>query len=90
MSTQDIILIVLTIIMFLGYFIISPLLRYKGMQKNNEKHSKFLNDLKLGDKIVLNSGVFGKLLEKKDESYSIEISKGVIIEVLSSSIIGRR
>jgi preprotein translocase subunit YajC len=90
MDTQKIIFIVLIVVMFLGYAIIPSLLRYKGIQQNNEKHSKFLSDLKLGDKIVLNSGIFGKLVEKNEEVYSIEISKGVIVEVLSSSIIGRK
>ena len=90
MSTQNIIFMVLIVIMSLGYFIIVPLLRYKGIQQNNEKHSKFLDELKIGDKILLNSGIFGKLVEKNKENYSIEISKGVIIEVLQSSIIGRK
>ena len=90
MDTQKIIFIVLIIVMFVGYAIISSLLRYKGIQQNNEKHSKFLNELKIGDKILLNSGIFGELLEKNEEVYFIEISEGVIVEVLSSSIIGRK
>lgn len=89
MSTQNIIFIVLIVIMFIFYFIISPIIKYKGIQQNNEKHSEFLNKLNIGDKVVLNSGIFGTLKEKNEESYSIEISKGIVIKVLPSSIIGR-
>lgn len=89
MSTQNIIFIVLIVIMFICYFIISPIIKYKGIQQNNEKHSEFLNKLNVGDKVVLNSGIFGTLKEKNEESYSIEISKGIVIKVLPSSIIGR-
>lgn len=89
MSTQNIIFIVLIVTMFICYFIISPIIKYKGIQQNNEKHSEFLNKLNIGDKVVLNSGIFGTLKEKNEESYSIEISKGIVIKVLPSSIIGR-
>ncbi|MBD7915482.1 preprotein translocase subunit YajC [Clostridium sp. Sa3CUN1] len=89
MNTQNIIFIVLIGVMFLVYFIISPIIKYKGIQENNKKHSDFLNKLNTGDKVVLNSGIFGTLKEKSEECYSIEISKGVIIKVLPSSIIGR-
>jgi preprotein translocase subunit YajC len=89
MNTQSIIFIVLIVLMFLFYFIISPIIKYKGIQQNNEKHSEFLNKLNIGDKVVLNSGIFGTLKEKNEESYSIEISKGIVMKVLPSSIIGR-
>lgn len=89
MSTQNIIFIVLIAVMFLVYFIISPIIKYKGIQQNNQKHSDFLNKLNIGDKVVLNSGIFGTLKDKNEESYSIEISKGIVIKVLPSSIIGR-
>lgn len=89
MNTQNIIFIVLIVVIFLVYFIISPIIKYKGIQENNKKHSNFLNKLNIGDKVVLNSGIFGTLKEKSEEYFSIEISKGVIIKVLPSSIIGR-
>ena len=89
MSTEKIILIVLIIIIFLVYYIISSMLRYKGIRENNEKHSKFLDGLNIGDKVVLSSGIFGILRRKNESDYSVEISEGIIIKVLPSSIIGR-
>ncbi|MDU5109571.1 MAG: preprotein translocase subunit YajC [Clostridium sp.] len=89
MNTEKMIFIVLIIIIFLGYLIILPMLKYKGIRKNNEKHSKFIDELNIGDKVVLSSGILGTLKEKDDEGYSIEISKGIMMKVLPSSIIGR-
>ncbi|MGG7213234.1 preprotein translocase subunit YajC [Clostridium nigeriense] len=89
MNTQNIIFIVLIVLMFLFYFIIAPIIKYKGIQQNNQKHSDFLNKLSIGDKVILSSGIFGTLKEKNEENYSIEISKGIVIKVLPSSIIGR-
>lgn len=89
MSTKNIVLLGLLILMCLFYFIIMPIIKYRGIQKNNEKHSDFLNKLNIGDKVVLSSGILGVLKEKNEENYSIEISKGIIMKVLPSSIIGR-
>lgn len=89
MNTQNIIFIALIIIVFICYIVISPIIRYKGIKENNEKHLKFLNELNIGDKVLLNSGIFGTLKDKNEDSYSVEISKGIVIKVLSSSIIGR-
>lgn len=89
MSTEKIIFIVLIIIIFFVYYIISSMLKYKGIRENSEKHSKFLGELIIGDKVVLSSGIFGTLREKNEGGYSVEISKGIIIKVLPSSIIGR-
>ena len=89
MNTQNIVFIALIIIVFICYIIISPIIRYKGIKENNEKHLKFLNELNIGDKVLLNSGIFGTLKEKNEENYSIEISESIVIKVLPSSIIGR-
>ncbi|MDV4150448.1 preprotein translocase subunit YajC [Clostridium sp. AL.422] len=90
MKTENIIFVTIIVLIFVAYCIISLKLRYKGIKENNEKHSKFLDELIIGDEVVLSSGIFGTLKEKNKEEYSIEISKGVIIKVLPSSIIGRR
>ncbi|WP_195988181.1 preprotein translocase subunit YajC [Clostridium sp. D53t1_180928_C8] len=88
MDTKNIVLLAL-IIIGICYVIIAPFIRYKGVKDNNEKHLKFLNNLKSGDKVVLSSGILGVLKEKTEESYSIEISERIIIKVLPASIIGR-
>lgn len=89
MDTKNMILLGLIILIFVFYFIIMPIAKYKGIQKNNEKHSDFLSKLNIGDRVVLTSGIFGVLKEKNEEEYSIEVSKGFVIKVLPSSIIGR-
>lgn len=90
MSKNNITFIIIIIITSLAFFILSSIIQYKRVKKNSEEHSSFLEGLKIGEKIVLSSGVLGVILHKNKYSYSIEIAKDVIIEVLPSSIIGRR
>ncbi len=89
MNTQNIIFIALIIVIFFGYGILNSIIRYKGIKKNNEKHLEFLNNLNIGDKVVLSSGILGVLKHKNEESYFVEISENTVIKVLPSSIIGR-
>ena len=89
MNTQNIIFIILIIVIFFIYGILNSIIRYKGIKENNEKHLKFLNNLNIGDEVVLSSGILGVLKQKNEESYFIEISESTVIKVLPSSIIGR-
>ena len=77
------------IIIFVCYVITNSIIRYKGIKENSEKHLKFLNDLNIGEKVILSSGIFGILKEKNEESYAIEISENSVIRVVPSSIIGK-
>ena len=90
MSKNNIIFIIVIIITSITFFILSSMIQYKRVKKNSEEHSSFLEGLKVGEKIVLSSGILGVILYKNKDSYSIEVAKNVIIEVLPSSIIGRR
>ena len=89
MDAKNILFISLIVVVFICYIVMSTIIRYKGIKENNEKHLKFLNELNIGDKVLLNSGIFGTLKDKNKDSYSVEISKSTVIKVLSSSIIGR-
>lgn len=89
MSTQNIIFIVVVLAMFFAYILISHFIKYKIIKEDNEKHLKFLDSLKLNDRVILSSGILGTLVGKNDGSYLIEISDGVIVNVLPRSIVGK-
>ncbi|WP_278679041.1 preprotein translocase subunit YajC [Clostridium paraputrificum] len=89
MNIQNIIFIALIIVIFISYVILNSIIRYKSIKENNEKHLKFLNNLTIGDKVVLSSGILGVLKQKNEDSYLVEISESTVIKVLPSSIIGR-
>lgn len=58
----------------------------KSQQK---KQTQMLNDLKKGDRVITQSGLLGKLVERADRVATIEIASGVKVKVLSSSLLGK-
>lgn len=58
----------------------------KSQQK---KQQKVLAELKKGDRVLLQSGIAGKLIEMGDRFAKIEIAPNARIEVLKSGILGK-
>ena len=79
---------VLVGITFLLSFIIQPFLRYRNRKNDKESYLQFQNKLKIGDFVLLSSGIFGRITQMNSEKYSIEIADKVIIQVIPQAIIG--
>jgi preprotein translocase subunit YajC len=64
------------------FFIIRP------SKKRSQQEEKMRSTLRVGDKIVTNSGIFGTIMQIDDAKsvVSIEISKGVNLTLYKSSI----
>ena len=75
-------------ITFLLSFIIQPFLRYRNGKNEKESYLQFQNKLKIGDFVLLSSGIFGRITQMNSEKYSIEIADKVIIQVIPQAIIG--
>jgi preprotein translocase subunit YajC len=66
-----------------------PLVLFFFLSRSQSKKQKELEaSLKVGDKVVLRSGLVGKLIELGDRA-KVEIAPGVKVEVLKSGIEGR-
>lgn len=79
---------VLVGVTFLLSFIIQPFLRYRNRKNDKESYLQFQNKLKIGDFVLLSSGIFGRITQMNSEKYSIEIADKVIIQVIPQAIIG--
>ena len=57
-------------------------------QKRFKKHRKMLDELKKGDKVIVAGGLVGKIDQIKpgDEEITVELSKGVVVTALRSTI----
>ncbi len=55
-------------------------------RKRDQEHKKMLESLKRGDKIITNGGIYGKIVDIKENKLIIEIAKGVEIEILKNAI----
>lgn len=58
-------------------------------RSQQKKQSKLLDELKKGDRVLTQSGLMGKLVEKSERVATIEIASGVKVKVLSSSLLGK-
>ena len=65
------------------FFIIRP-------QKKRDKQQKnMIDSIARGDQIVTIGGFFGTVREVRDDSFQIEISEGVRVNILKSAVQGK-
>ena len=72
-------------------FVIFWLLLIRPQQKRQKEHKKLLLELKKGDKVVTNGGMFGVISSLNEEKSIVvlKIAENTKIEVLKSSIAGK-
>ncbi len=77
--------------MLIPLFLIMYLLLIRPQRKRQKEHEKLLSELKKGDRVVTNGGMFGTIFainEEKDRVV-LKLSDEVKVEFLKSSIAGR-
>lgn len=70
------------ILLFVGmwFLIIAP------QRKRQKAHDQMLSELKKGDEIVTNGGLFGKITRVKDDRFVVEIADNTRIELGKSFV----
>ncbi|MCH2108590.1 MAG: preprotein translocase subunit YajC [Polyangiaceae bacterium] len=58
-------------------------------RSQQKKQQKLIAELALGDRVLLQSGIRGKLLELGDRFAKVEIAPGTKVEVLKSALLGK-
>ena len=76
------------IVMFVLMFGIIYLMLIRPQQKQKKKHSELIEALKSGDKVVMQSGIFGKIKAIDQTVVTLEIDHKVNIRVLKSQVQG--
>jgi len=76
------------ILMFGGIFVVFYFLVLRPQSKRAKSHKSFLDDLKVGTRVVTNSGFFGKINAIDGNEVKLEIADRVIIRVLKGQIAG--
>jgi preprotein translocase subunit YajC len=71
--------LVVCVVMF--YFLL-----LRPQQKQRKEQEELLKSVKTGDKVLLNSGIFGIVSNVKDKSLMVKIADNVKIEVLKSAV----
>lgn len=72
-------------------FAIMYLLLIRPQRKKQKEHEKLLEELKKGDKVVTNGGMFGVIfaIDEEKNLVVLKIGENVKLEFLKSSIAGR-
>lgn len=70
----------LVIIVVFYFFLIRP------QAKKQKETQSFLSALKVGDQIITNSGILGRIAEIQEALFVLEIANGVKIKILRSQI----
>ena len=74
-------LLPILLIFAIFYFLI-----IRPQQKRLKQHQDKVNSIKKGDTVVTSGGVYGKIVKVADDILEVEISKGVVIQVVKSTI----
>ena len=64
-------------------------LMIRPQQKKVKEQKKLVASIQAGDEVVLNSGIFGTVMEIEDDILWLEVVKDVELKVLRGSVDGR-
>lgn len=73
---------------FVLMFVVIYFLMIRPQQKQARQHRDYLNALKVGDEVITNAGIFGKIEDIDDRTVRLEIARDVRIRVLKAQIAG--
>jgi len=68
--------------------VIFSFLLIRPQQKKLKEHRNLVNELKKGDTILTGGGLYGKVIDVKDDVLKIEIADGVRVKVKRDTIAG--
>jgi preprotein translocase subunit YajC len=77
--------------MWVMMLMVVPLLLFMfwSTRSAQKKQEKALSGLAKGDRVILQSGLVGKFLEMNERFAKVELSPGIKVDVLKTSILGK-
>ena len=76
---------IITLLHLLTVFIIIYVILYIPQRRRQKKHKEYVENLKIGDNVITDSGIFGRVVNIKEEKVTLVVKKGEI-EILKSNI----
>ena len=74
------------LIMMIAIIAVYYFLLIRPQQQRAKAHRELINNLKKGDEVISQGGIYGKVVSTDEGTANIEIAKGVNIKVIKSSI----
>ena len=75
----------LALLPLITVFIIFYVVLYIPQRRRQKKHKNYVDALKIGDDVITDSGIFGRVTNIKDDHVTLVVKKGEI-EILKSNI----
>lgn len=69
-------------------FLIFYFLLIRPMQKKQKEHREFLKNLKKGDRIITNGGLYGTVVSIEDDTLILKLSENVKVRIARSAVSG--
>ncbi|HMA69348.1 MAG TPA: preprotein translocase subunit YajC [Candidatus Mcinerneyibacterium sp.] len=71
---------------FILIFVVFYFVLIRPQKKQREKHDEMVSNLKPGDHVLTNSGIYGTITKIEDDKAVIRVADGVKLEFLKSTI----
>jgi len=75
----------LALLPLITVFIIFYVVLYIPQRRRQKKHRNYVDALKIGDDVITDSGIFGRVTKIKDDRVTLVLKKGEV-EILKSNI----
>ena len=69
-------------------FVVFYFLLIRPQQKKAKQHQAYLNNLKKGERVITNGGLYGRVTGLTDAAITLEIADNVTVKVARSAIMG--
>ena len=76
---------IITLLPLITVFIIFYVILYIPQRRRQKKHKEYVENLKIGDNVITDSGIFGRVVNIKEDKVTLVVKKGEI-EILKSKI----
>ncbi len=76
---------IITLLPLITVFIIFYVILYIPQRRRQKKHKEYVENLKIGDNVITDSGIYGRVVSIKEEKVTLVVKKGEI-EILKSNI----
>lgn len=77
---------IVTLLPLITVFVIFYLILYLPQRRRQKKQKQYVEALKIGDDVITDSGIYGRVVNIKEETVTLVIKKGEI-EILKSKIL---
>ena len=76
---------IITLLPLITVFVIFYVILYIPQRRRQKKHKEYVENLKIGDNVITDSGIFGRVVNIKEDKVILVVKKGEI-EILKSNI----